>query len=145
MITYPLNILRSLMEKSPQITYDQIKDFIENSSNFFLLERFNHINYKIDSGPSILKTILNPFLLNTDKIYSDTISLQSLNEINESTNVCICISGFMSEEINQIEAWDGFIKELYKHCDFYYFNWPAGSEMQLGVDVFKKEIFNPSL
>jgi len=61
-------------------------------------------------------------------------------EANEQNNskVIIFVSGFLSAEDNFQEAWKGFIdSSLDKDCDMYLFDWPAGNQIDFGIEILK--------
>ena len=129
-----------------------IQNILEYKQNF---QNFNEIyNYK--KIKNILSSIEEPNyklmikdffdLCEKKKLNLNSISLENLNSMINSTNLTILISGFLSDNEDHIEEWDNLTLDFNKYHICYYYNWPgenafsAGAKTLLNISniIFKK-------
>jgi len=128
-------IFDSHLQVKKNFTIDIIQDTIKgNCNNKKILEEFELLtnSYHIRSETGIkkyFKDILNSTLsyYNKEKVIYDlsTVMLKSFDQFVLSTNVCLCVSGFTSDGIDQQRAWENLSLDMNKYNDLYYFNWPS--------------------
>lgn len=147
------NIEKFILESGTQ-TYinNSIQNHFESDSlclsEEFLQEFINLLNenktvsHKSENEKSSLKTYFKSLF---DSIYEythqdDKVDLSSyhivpFDQLTLSTNACICISGFGSEDIDQVKAWENMTVDLNKNIDFYFLNWPSESFYSFFKDI----------
>jgi hypothetical protein len=138
----------SHLQMKNNFTIEKLEEIMsKNCKNEEVLKEFeNFMNTKVSRGNNNsinpIATVLKLFFRSAldyrvgDKtIDCDSVSLTPFDPFTLSTNVCLCISGFTSDGIDQQKAWENFTLDLNKFIDFYYFNWPSETTTSFVKDI----------
>jgi predicted metal-binding protein len=151
--TFSVNLYDDDLKLKKELYLKEMLNIIglEGGTNKDLSELYESIKPQLTEDTTFLKSLTNmlgSILCRGGSGYDIDINKVSIlpNEnMLISTNACICISGFTSEDSNHIHDWENLTYVLNKFIDFYFFRWPAETALNFLKDIgliIGKTIFN---
>lgn len=119
-------------EMQKKYGYEEFIINFKNSSNKYLLTRFNNLINKLkrnEVDPLIGKFSFFIFNLVTFQIFSPKNSIKLIPFVNQtiSDSVTILISGFLSQHSNHAIEWKEYIMNYKPKTNIFFFQWPSES------------------
>ena len=140
--SYLTKISKNLKLK-PFFTFDDLQSAIYYSKHTFVADSFSKLFLTYSSrNKGLIADLARSAFSNyekTDHFNMDCISLEALNPKIVKPEICICISGFLSQDSDHYKEWMNVSPYLDKYTDVYYYGWCAettNSMLLEGVGAF---------
>jgi hypothetical protein len=148
--TFSNNLYDDDLKFKKEIYCKDVIKHIETEGNKEIVDALNLLKPSFTDGAGFLNKMSQYLSIITGRFVTSNVDvskirIQPYENLLLSTNACLCISGFTSEDCNHNRDWENLTLVLNKFIDFYFFSWPAETVTTFLRDIgliIGRSIFN---
>lgn len=129
-----LNQIAGALKLKLILPFDDLQAAVYYSKHSYVADSLSKLFLEYSSRETFIKTLKQNVLADFSKHDSfdfKCIYLEAFNPTVVKPEVCICISGFLSESSDHFQEWKDFTPFLDKYTDVYYYSWCAETPISM--------------